>query len=178
MAIEVNAAVFDEVHSGDQVMLDTDRGLTLDRLPPEAHQNLLVVTTTHTPQRIQSAVEAGGGKPSDVGVIPVSGSGSNYAGSLWTADRVDPSDLTGLSMRFSDAARYLQPGEGWVLVDNFTVLLMYAPEENVYRLLSSLTSYLRGREIRGLYGVVQSAMDKETYQRFRGLFDDDRALVE
>lgn len=178
MAIEVNAAVLDDVLAGDQVMLDTNRGLTLDRVPPDAYQNLLVVTTTHTPQRIESAVEAGGGNPSDVGVIPVSGSGSNYDGPLWTADRVDPSDLTGLSMRFSDAARYLQPGEGWVLVDNVTVLLMYAPEEHVYRLLSSLTSYLRGRDIRGLYGVVRSAMDDETYQRFRGIFDDDRSLVE
>lgn len=174
----MNEAVLDEVVAGDQVMLDTDRGLTLGRLPPEAYQNLLVVTTTHTPKRIQSAVESGGGNPSEVGVVPVSGSGSTYDGPLWTADRVDPSDLTGLSMRFSDAARYLQPGQGWVLVDNVTVLLMYAPEENVYRLLSSLTSYLRGREIRGLYGIVRSAMNDETYQRFRGIFDDDRPLVE
>lgn len=47
-------------------------------------------------------------------------------------------------MRFSDASRYLQPGDGWVIVDNVTVLLMCAPEENVYRLLSSMAANLRG----------------------------------
>lgn len=178
MAIEMHTAALDEVTPGEQVMLDTERGFTLDRLPPVVYENLLVVTTTQTPRRIQSAVESGGGDPSDVGVIPVSGSGSTYDGPLWTAERVDPSDLTGLSMRFSEAARYLQQGAGWVLVDNVTVLLMYAPEEHVYRLLSSMTAYLRDRDVRGLYGAVPTAMDDSTYQRFLGMFDDDRPLVD
>lgn len=136
-----------------------------------------MVATTQKPHRIESAVESGGGNPPDVGVIPISGSRSKYDGPLWTTDRVDPSDLTGLSMRFSDASRYLQPGDGWVIVDNVTVLLMCAPEENVYRLLSSMAANLRG-DIRGLYGVVRSAMDGSTYQRFLGAFDGERSLSE
>lgn len=170
--------VFDDVTPGNQVIVDSERGITLDQLPTEAYRNLLVVTTTQKPQRIESAVESGGGNPSDVGVIPISGSRSKYDGPLWTTDRVDPSDLTGLSMRFSDASRYLQSDDGWVVVDNMTVLLMYAPEENVYRLLSSMAANLRGRNIRGLYGVVRSAMDDSTYQRFLGAFDEELSLSE
>lgn len=156
-----------------QVVVDSARGLPLDQLPPEAYRNLLVVTTTKPTKKVEEAIRSGGGDPADVGVVPVSGSKADYDGPLWTADRVDPSDLTGLSMRFAQASKYLQPGNGWVVFDNLTVLLMYAPEQRVYRLLASVTSTLRDREIRGLYGVVRTAMDDGTYNRLLGLFDEE-----
>lgn len=162
--------------AGAQALVETDRGIPLDRLPADAYENLLVVSTTQTPQKVEAAIERGGGDPADVGVVPVSGSQSDYDGTLWTADRVDPSDLTGLSMRFSDAARYLQPGRGWVVVDNLTVLLMYAPERRVYRFLSAMTSTLRDRDVRAYYGVVRTAMNEETYEQLRGLVSEELAL--
>lgn len=167
---------FSDVDSGSQILVNASRGLDLRALPERAYRNLLVVTTVQTPGRVETAVEDVGADPSDVGVIPVSGSGSSYRGPMWVADRVEPSDLTGLSMRFSDAVRYLQSGTGWVVLDNITVLLMYAPTENVYRLTSSIVSELRSREVVGLYGCVRSAMNDETYQQFRGLYDESRSL--
>lgn len=163
---------FERVEPGSQVLVNTDRGIVLDTLPSEAYENLLVVSTTRTPRKVEEAVRAGGGNPSNVGVIPVAGSSTRYDGPLWTTDRVDPSDLTGLSMRLSDGSRYLQPGSGWVVFDNMTVLLMYAPEERVYRLLASIVGTFRERDVRGLYGIVQSAMSDETYNRFLGIYDD------
>lgn len=164
------------VAPGTQALVDTARGIPLDELPGDAYENLLVVSTTQTPQKVEAAIERGGGDPADVGVVPVAGSQSDYDGPLWTTDRVDPSDLTGLSMRFSDAARYLQPGRGWVVVDNLTVLLMYAPERRVYRFLSAMTSTLRDRDVRGYYGVVRTAMNDETYEQLRGLAGEELAL--
>lgn len=164
---------YDDIEPGDQVLVESRRGLSVADLPPVAYENLLVVSTTRTPQKIETAVREGGGNPADVGLIPVSGSDPGYSGPLWTADRVDPSDLTGLSMRLSDAARYLEPGVGWVVVDNLTVLFMYTPEERLYRLLSSVISSFRRRELHSVYGVVRTAMGDETYSRFRGLFDDE-----
>lgn len=170
------AGPYEGLASDTQLVVDSMRGLPLDELPSDAYRNLLVVTTTKPPKKIEEAVRAGGGDPADVGVVPVSGSGSTYEGPLWTADRVDPSDLTGLSMRFAQASKYLQPGNGWVVFDNLTVLLMYAPEQRVYRFLASVTSTLRDRDVRGVYGVVRSAMDDETYNRFLGLFDEEHVL--
>lgn len=170
----MTGAPFTELEPGEQAVVDTARGIELAHLPARSFRNLLVVSTTQSPGRIEQAVRDAGGDPADVGVVPVSGSREPYDGPLWTAERVDPSDLTGLSMRFSDAARYLQPGEGWVVFDNLTVLLMYAPAERVYRLLSSVTPAMRDRQVRGLYGVVRSAMDDETYNRLLGLFDEER----
>lgn len=173
VATEMVSHSYEGLESDAQVVVDSARGLPLDQLPKEAYRNLLVVTTTQAPKKVEEAVRAGGGDPADVGVVPVSGSTMNYDGPLWTADRVDPSDLTGLSMRFAQASKYLQPGNGWVVFDNLTVMLMYAPEQRVYRLLASVTSNLREREIRGLYGVVRSAMDDGTYNRLLGLFDEE-----
>lgn len=170
MSMQDNAAVA----PGSQVLVDSDRGIALDQLPEEAYRNLLVVSTTQTPKRVEAAIRSGGGNPSDVGLIPVSGSGSPYDGSLWTTDRVDPSDLTGLSMRFSEGVRYLRTGTGWVVFDNLTVLLMYAQETRVYRLLSSITTSLRERDIRGMYGIVRPAMEDSTFEQISGAFDEKR----
>lgn len=172
MNAEMARSPFAAIGPGEQVLVDSSRGIDIGALPPAAYENLLVVTTTRSPSKVEEAVRRCGGDPSDVGVIPVTGSTTAYEGPLWTADRVDPSDLTGLSMRLSDGGRYLQPGTGWVVFDNITVLLMYAPEERVYRLLSSVAGTFREREVRSLYGVVQSAMEATTYNRLLGLFDD------
>ncbi|MFC4551852.1 MULTISPECIES: DUF7504 family protein [Halorussus] len=142
----------------------------LSSLPDSAFENLLVVSATASPSKVESAVERRGGDPAKVGVVPVTGSPSEYDGPLWTTDPVDPSDLTGISIRLSKALRYVT-ADGWVLFDSLNVLLMYAREDQVYRLLDSVVSNVRSREARGAYCIVREAVTEETYSRFREPFD-------
>lgn len=142
----------------------------LSSLPDDALDNLLVVSATTSPAKIESAVERRDGDPSKVGVVPITGSPTEYDGALWTTKPVDPSDLTGVSIRLSNALRHVLSG-GWVVFDTLNVLLMYADEDKVFRLMDSVVSNVRAEEARGVYYMVQDAVTDETYARFRGLAD-------
>ncbi|WP_158056893.1 DUF7504 family protein [Halorussus halophilus] len=142
----------------------------LSALPAEAFDNLLVVSATTSPKKVEQLVVRRGGNPATVGVIPVTGSPSEYDGPLWTTDPVDPSDLTGISIRLSEALQYVTK-EGWVVFDNVNVLLMYAAEKSVYRLLDSVISTVRGKKARGAYCLVRDAVTDETYAQLSGLCD-------
>ncbi|MFD1566036.1 DUF7504 family protein [Halolamina litorea] len=139
-------------------------------LPPSAYENLLVVTVD-TPAAVEDAVRRAGGDPKNVGVVPVSASPVTYDGPCWTADRVSPSDLTGISIQFARGERYLRDGAGWVVVDGLGTLLMYAEGEKLYRLLSHLVSRSRQRELRHVTGITTATVAQETLARFRGLHD-------
>lgn len=159
---------------GEQTLLLVESMATpIDHLPPGAFENLLVVSATRTPDRIEAAVRRAGGDPGKVGVVPVSGSPVEYDGPLWTASAVSPTDLTGIETRFTDAMRYVKPEEGWVLFDNVNVLLMYAQASSVYRLLSSVVRKSRDRGARGVYALVRDAVTPETHAQFQSLFDDE-----
>ena len=147
----------------------------LSPLPDGAFDNLLVVSATASPAKIESAVERRGGDPSKVGVVPITGSPSEYEGPLWTTDPVDPSDLTGVSIRLSNAFRYVLSG-GWVVFDTVNVLLMYAQEEQVFRLMDSVVSNVRSKEAQGVYYMIRNAVTDETYARFRGLTESAISL--
>lgn len=142
----------------------------LSPLPDDAFDNLLVVSATASPAKIESAVRERGGDPAAVGVVPITGSPGEYDGPLWTTDPVDPSDLTGVSIRLSNALEYVHAG-GWVVFDTVNVLLMYAHEDRVFRLLDSVVSNVRAKEARGVYYMVRDAVTDETYERFSGLAD-------
>jgi hypothetical protein len=146
-------------------------GSPLSLLPDEAFENLLVVSATADPDKVESLVERRGGDPQKVGVIPVTGSPIEYDGPLWTTDRVDPSDLTGVSIRLSKALSYVMTG-GWVVFDSLNVFLMYGREEQVRRLIGSITDAVRSREARGAYCIVRDAVTDETYSRFEELCDE------
>jgi len=143
----------------------------LDHLPRSAFENLLVVSTTRSPSKVERTVRARGGDPENVGVVPVSGSTVDYGGPLWVADAVGPTDLTGIDARVADAVRYVKPGEGWIVFDNVNVLLMYAQADNVYQLVSAVASRSRKRHARGLFAIVPDAVTEGTYDRFREPFD-------
>ncbi|WP_323190099.1 hypothetical protein [Halostella sp. PRR32] len=147
----------------------------LERLPADAFENLLVVSVTRSPTKIERTVREMGGEPSKVGVVPVSGSSINYDGPLWVADVVGPTDLTGINLRFSNAMRHVEPGAGWVVFDNVNVLLMYAQSDSVYQFLSAVISQARSRQVRGVYAVVRDAITDETYASVRELFDEEFA---
>lgn len=146
------------------------QGSPIEHLPQRAYENLLVVTVT-APKTIETAVREAGGDPANVGIVPVSASPLSYDGPCWTADRVSPSDLTGISMQFARGERYLADGSGWVVVDGFGTMLMYAEEENLYRLLSHLISRTRERRLRHVTGLVGSVVSETTLARFRDLHD-------
>lgn len=156
---------------GEQSLVSVpSMGSPLAVLPDEAFENLLVVSATAPPGKVEATVERRGGDPSKVGVVPVTGSQSDYDGPLWTTDPVDPSDLTGISIRVSKAIKHIMRG-GWVVFDSINVLLMYGREEQVYRLLASVVQTVREREACGAYCLVRDAVTDETYAKFRELCD-------
>lgn len=156
---------------GEQALVSVpSMGSPLAALPTDAFENLLVVSATASPEKVESVVERRGGNPETVGVVPVTGSPGAYDGPMWTADPVDPSDLTGISIRISTAMEYVSPG-GWVVFDNVNVLLMYGRAEQVYRFLDSVAASTRDRDARGAYSTVREAITDETYASLADLFD-------
>lgn len=156
---------------GEQVLVSVpSMGSPLSVLPDEAFENLLVMSATASPKKVESLVRRRGGNPEKVGVIPVTGSPTEYDGPLWTTDSVDPSDLTGISIRLSKAMEYVMRG-GWVVIDNVNVLLMYGREEQVFRLFESVVSSARAKEACGAYCTVREAVTDETYSRLRNFCD-------
>jgi|AntRauTorcE11898_2_1112593.scaffolds.fasta_scaffold03534_5 hypothetical protein len=147
----------------------------IEHLPPYAYENLLVVTVT-APKTVEATVREAGGDPANVGIVPVSASPIDYEGPCWLADRVSPSDLTGISMQFARGERYLAEGSGWVVVDGLGTMLMYTEEENLYRLLSHLISRSRERRLRHVSGLVDGVVSETTLARFGDLHDRSVSL--
>lgn len=160
------------VEPGEQVLVTVEGGkFGYDALPDDAFQNLFVVSVGREPRKVQQAIEAQGADPKRVGVVPVTGSEVAYDGPLWLAERVGPMDLTGISIEFSRGFSHLTPGSGWMLFDSVSILLMYAGTERVFRLLDSIASACRGRDVRGIYAVDRNALTSETLNTLRGLVD-------
>lgn len=161
-----------DVEAGEQVLVVLDEGkFDYGLLPADALENLFVVSVGRTPDQVESAVRDHGGNPRQVGVVPVLGSETSYDGPLWTANRVGPNDLTGISIEFSRGVGHLTPEKGWLLVDSVSILLMYAGVDRVFRLLDSFTTSCRSRDVRGVYVVSGGAMTDATMSSLRGLFD-------
>jgi len=144
------------------------RGSAIRHLPRSAYENLLVVTVD-APGTVQAAVEEAGGDPANVGIVPVSAAPLRYDGPCWTAEHVSPSDLTGISIEFSRGEQYLADGSGWVVADGLGTLLMYAEEEDLYRLFSHLVGRARDCRLRHVTGVAESVVSQETLARFSSL---------
>ncbi len=140
-------------------------------LPPAALDNLLVVSATRPPGAVERLVRDRGGDPERVGVVPVSGSPVSYDGPMWTSDAVTPADLSGISEAVGTATRYVKPGEGWIVLDNVNVLLMYASGIGVQGLARSLVARSRRRRARGVYAVVPEALSAGTYRSIESVFD-------
>lgn len=144
---------------------------TFDYLPDEAFDNLLVISTTALPNRIERSVRRRGADPSRIGVIPVTGSSVSYDGPLWVAKRTAPSDLTGISIRLSEALQHVRPGHGWVVFDNVTTLFMYARPDRVVRFLETVVDAVRERGARGVYVAVPGTLTPKNRERLEGVVD-------
>lgn len=163
---------FDDFDPGDQVLVSLAGGtFDYERIPAAALENTLVLSVGRTPKQIQRALEALDADPRRVGVVPISGSPVQYAGPMWTSNRVSPMDFTGISIEFNRGFGHLEPGTGWVVVDSVSILLMYAEVARVYRLLDSMVSACREHDVTGVYVVDGSAVTEDTLNRLRGLFD-------
>jgi hypothetical protein len=143
----------------------------LELLPAEAFDNLLVVSTTRSPKQVEQLVREAGGDPNTVGVVPVSGSSTDYDGPCWTTSAVHPNDLTGIYDRFERGLEHVKPGEGWVVVDNVNVLLMYAQRTSVLNFLDSIATGARRRNAAGVFAMVRDAVTDETHGRVRESVD-------
>ncbi|WP_232686036.1 DUF7504 family protein [Halobacterium zhouii] len=158
---------------GEQLLFEkASKGPPFDQLPEEAFDNLLVVSTALSPSVIEQQITAHGHDPRSVGVVPITATDYRYDGPLWVSQRVEPSDLTGISIEVSKGFGYLEPSQGWLTFDSISTLLMYAEEDRVYRLLAWLASNSRENEVRSVFSLVRSMLADESYQRFRGLWDD------
>lgn len=144
-------------------------------LPPDAFESLLVVSTRGDPGGVEERVRNAGGDPSQVLVVPVSGTSLRYDGPLRISERVPPSDMTKVGINFTNGLGELDE-DAWVVVDNFNVFLMYADEDLVYRFMNSLTNEARQAGVRGLYCTVRDAIDDTTYEKFRQLCDEELDL--
>lgn len=143
----------------------------LSALPERAYENLLVLATKSQPNRIERRLTDDGRTVQNVGVVPVAPVASDYGGDLWTTDSVQPGDLTGIGMRFSDAIEHVERNAGWVFVDALSVLFMYADDVRVCRFFQTLAGRARARGVQGVYCVNPTAVGEETYERLRGLCD-------
>lgn len=158
--------------SGEQVLLRTNRKrFDVGILPDRAFENLLLVSVGRTAQQVESQLREQGRPLDSVGVIPVTPSADDYTGPLWCKENVYPSDLTGISIAFSQAYRYLREGRGWVVFDNLNVLLMYSQPERLYRLVDSFMQQCRGKGLRGVYVVDETSVEASTVDRFRQVAD-------
>lgn len=160
-----------DVDRGEQTLVSIDTMSSVVReLPPSAFENLLVASPA-SPSKVERAIDAAGGDPGRCGHIPITGSPVSYDGELWTTKSVSPSDLTGISMRYSKAMRHVASGTGWFCFDNLQLLLMYAERDRVTAFISELTGRTRQREVTGVYGIARETVDDETYESLRGQFD-------
>lgn len=141
-------------------------GTALTKIPPRDCENLLILSPW-APGRVECALRNQGVQLGGCGMVPINASPVRYDGDLWTADAVAPSDLTGLSMRYCEAMRHVEPGTGWVLVDNAQVLMMYADAREVAR----LTQQAKERNVAGVVAVDRDAVQPETLTRLGTLLD-------
>lgn len=144
-------------------------------LPPSAYQNLLVVSPK-SPTAVERLLEDVGADVSNVGHLPLASTSHGYSGSMWAASATDPSDLTGLSMRYTRALRALDATRSWVLFDDFNTLIPYNEADRVVRFLTHLSQVTRKGAHRGVYTVVRDAMGDQTYSRLRNVLDAEHDL--
>lgn len=161
------------VPPGEQVLLEVEgRRSALSVLPETAFENLVVVTTHDTPGEIEDAILARDGTLDTVGIVPITSSVHRYDGPVWTTERVSPGDLTGVSIRVSQAVANLDAGRGWLVFDSVSTLMMYADEDRVFRLFDWLVGSVRDEALRGVYTVQSGVVTARTLRMLRGRCDD------
>lgn len=163
-----------QARPGEQVLVVTDPlNDTLAELPDDAFENLLVIAVDSSPADVETAVRRRGLDPSAVGVVPVRGDPANYDGPLWTADRVTPNDLTGLSIQTSRGMKYLDADRGWIVVSGLGVLVVYAGAERVRRFVHQLAGIGREQSLRGIFVLGAQSVEDDVKAALDSVLDRD-----
>lgn len=145
----------------------------LSRLPSDAFADLLVLSATRPPNTVERTIREAGGNSSSVTVVPISSDAVRYDGPLRTTPRVDPADLTGISMQVSAVLESVAGSDAWIVVDNLTVLLMYADPHRFLRFTHWLVGRARASDRRGVYALVRGTVSDDRYDQLRRLFDGE-----
>lgn len=162
-----------DVEPGSQVLLSTGpMASALRSLPDDAFENLLVVSVSDEPADVERTVADLGHDPGKIGVVPVSATPVSAGGEAWTAPRVSPGDLTGISIGIAQGMRYVRPDHGWFLFDDLGVLFMHADASRVCQLVSTLAAKCSARDVTGVYGLVPDAVDDAATAQIESLLDD------
>lgn len=163
--------------AGDQVLaLHGDPAAVFDALPDRAFEDLVVVGSRVRPDGLASVVEDRGGDPATVTLVPVGVARGGYDGPVRTTRTVTPSDLTGLSIRVGSMLDDLERAERWVVFDTLGVLLVYASRDRLARFLHWLTTALRKRGVRGVYGLQEDSTTDETTRMLAQMVDRTATL--
>lgn len=136
----------------------------IPELPPSAYNDLLVVSSAD-PVDVESKLDLAGADLQNVGQIPISGAEIEYDGPMKTCDPIVPDDLTGLSMRLSQILESLGSRQGWLLIDNLNVFLLYASDDRVVRFLDHTMRSVAENDVHGIYTLVRDALDDQVYAR-------------
>lgn len=163
---------FDDLPSGGQALalIDMGSGL-LSTLPDRAFDDLLLITLRTRPREVERAIREHGGDPATAGLVSVDTSDSPYDGPLRLVRSVRPNDLTGLSIAVSEGLKRLDPGDGWVVLDNLSILLIYTGIGPMTRFFHLMTGYVRNLPARGVYAMARDAVKEGTYNQFRQFCD-------
>lgn len=162
----------DTLGPSDQVLVSGSPRTDLVTQLPETAGGVVVAAVRSEPDEIEASLRAAGLDPEGATVVPVGLEAPGYAGPLSVTDTVRPTNLGKVGLLLSRALDEAA-GERWVVVDDLSILLMYCERDRVVRFLEAVTRRVRARPARGLYGLVRSSVAEETYDRLRGLCDDE-----
>lgn len=157
---------------GTQLLLSADSMRSPLSMLPTATDSPLIIVSSDAPAELADRLDAAGADLRTVGHIPISGSEFDYDGRMWTCESLVPDDLTGLSMRLSQAFEALGDRSGWLFVENLNVFLLYASKDRVIRFMDHVTTLAADHDITGAYAVTREAVQSETHDRLKLSVDE------
>lgn len=159
------------VEPGEQVLAPVSSDADpLKGLPPVVADRILIVSAAG-PSAIDRALCERGLDPERAGLVPVTTVTLAYDGPLSVAERVDPSDLTGLSMVCSRGLAALPRESGLLVVDSLDTLCVFDDRGQIVPFLEHLANQARDRGVRGVYALVRETVGPDTYLDVRRALD-------
>ena len=145
--------------------------LLLDGEDPGAAR-LLLVTLVHTPAaRMGVWNEVADERPAETVAVSMAGDAGAENG-MTVRTISNPANLTRLGVTITEALADLDGDRPVVCFHSLSVLLQYAPVEQVFQFLSVLKSHLDGVGAAAHFHLDPSTHDEQTVATLRPLFDE------
>lgn len=154
----------------DQVLAAIDTRTDLVTYLPKSAGDVVLVAVRDDPGEVETILRGRGFALDRVTVVPVGLDTTGYDGRMDVLDTVRPSNLGKVGMLLSRALKEATDGP-WLVLDDLSILLLYAERERVIRFLEAVTDHARSRPARGFYGVVRDAVTDETFARLQTVMD-------